>query len=405
MKQSLLSKVGIPLVILLLAIAGASVMVMSKQPPEKKEVKELPLLVDVEPVFYNDIGFTVSAQGNVSAKNQTTIAAQVSGKVVSIADNFVAGGFFRKGDILVSLEKEDFQTDVMLAEAELAQAEASLQEELARGKVAEQEWRSVNSVVPPELGLRKPQLAKEQANVKAAQAKLARAKRNLDRTNITAPYDGIVRTRNVDLGQFVSPGAAIGDVNATDVAEIRLPLTDADVAVLNLNDPATGQLQVELQAVVGGKVQQWMAKLVRTEGVLDTSNRLIYAIAEVFDPYLRDTQSSNVAILRFGQFVSALIKGSGSESLIELPRNVIRLDNTVLTANDDNEVEIRDVNVVRSDENSVFISSGLRNGDRVITSAIPNPSNGLKIRISGTDLAEQDKPQDSSKLDTTQGDS
>jgi len=104
----------------------------------------------------------------VQPRNQTMLSAQVSGRIIRVADNFIEGGFFDKGDVLVEIEAVDYETDLLLAQAELAQAQASLDEEIARGQVAEKEWSSFNSGTPPELGLRKPQLAREQALVKAA---------------------------------------------------------------------------------------------------------------------------------------------------------------------------------------------------------------------------------------------
>jgi len=177
MKNSMLMKSGLPLVILLVAFIAAAFMIKSRKPPEQVPVEIPAFLVDAKEVFAEPVNFIVKSQGNVVPRNKTALSAQVSGQVISLSDVFIAGGTFKKGDVLATLEQDDYRTDLKLAEAELAQAQAALQEEIARGKVAEQEWRSVSSVAPPELGLRKPQLAKEQANVKAAEAKLERAKK------------------------------------------------------------------------------------------------------------------------------------------------------------------------------------------------------------------------------------
>ncbi|MDY6978147.1 MAG: efflux transporter periplasmic adaptor subunit, partial [Pseudomonadota bacterium] len=181
MKNSMLMKSGIPLFIVLIAFIAATVMIKSRKPPEQVPVEIPAFLVDAKEVYSEAVNFVVKSQGNVVPQNKTSLSAQVSGQVISLSKVFVAGGTFKKGDVLATLEQDDYRTDLKLAEAELAQAKAALQEEIARGKVAEQEWRSVRNVAPPELGLRKPQLAKEQANVKAAEAKLERAKRNLAR--------------------------------------------------------------------------------------------------------------------------------------------------------------------------------------------------------------------------------
>jgi len=337
------------------------------------------------------------------------LSAQVSGQVVSLSDVFIAGGTFKKGDVLATLEQDDYRTDLKLAEAELAQAKAALQEEIARGKVAEQEWRSVSSVAPPELGLRKPQLAKEQANVKASEAKLERAKRNLERTKITAPYNGIVVERNIDLGQFVAAGTMLGTVYSTDTAEVRLPIPDSDLMFVDIAGQSSDSAPVFLSASVGGIKRTWQGKLVRSEGILDTNSRVVYAIVEVQDPY--NLKSSHGAPLRFGQFVEAEITSRQNEALIVLPRSILRLDNTVLTVNDNREIDIKSVEVARTTAKEVFIRSGLEAGDLVVNSAVPNPYNGMKVRLPGdepvlSDTAESDTTEDTDKVEskTLEGD-
>lgn len=381
MKNSILVKSGLPLVIILVGLAIAVVLVSSRKPPEQVPVEIPAFLVDAKEIQSEQVSFIVKSQGNVVPRNKTALSAQVSGQVVSLSDSFIAGGTFKKGDVLATLEQDDYKTDLKLAEAELAQAQAALQEEIARGKVAQQEWRSVNSVAPPELGLRKPQLAKEQANVKAAEAKLERAKRNLARTQITAPYNGIVVERNIDLGQFVTMGAAIGTVYSTDTAEVRLPITDSDLMFVNIASQSTDGAPVSLKASVGGLTRRWEGKLVRSEGVLDTGSRVVYAIVEVKDPY--NMKGSHSAPIRFGQFVEAEITSRQNEALMVLPRSILRLDNTVLTVNENREIEIKPVEVARTTAKEVFIRSGIEEGSLVVTSAVPNPYNGMKVRLPG----------------------
>ncbi|GFD67952.1 efflux RND transporter periplasmic adaptor subunit [Alteromonas sp. KUL106] len=409
MKNSMLVKSGIPLFIVLIAFVAAAVMIKSRKPPEQVPVEIPAFLVDAKEVNSEQVSFIVKSQGNVVPRNKTTLSAQVSGQVVSLSDVFIAGGTFKKGDVLATLEQDDYRTDLKLAEAELAQAKAALQEEIARGKVAEQEWRSVSSVAPPELGLRKPQLAKEQANVKASEAKLERAKRNLERTKITAPYNGIVVERNIDLGQFVAAGTMLGTVYSTDTAEVRLPIPDSDLMFVDIAGQSSDSAPVFLSASVGGIKRTWQGKLVRSEGILDTNSRVVYAIVEVQDPY--NLKSSHGAPLRFGQFVEAEITSRQNEALIVLPRSILRLDNTVLTVNDNREIDIKSVEVARTTAKEVFIRSGLEAGDLVVNSAVPNPYNGMKVRLPGdepvlSDKAESDTTEDTDKVEskTLEGD-
>lgn len=372
------SKAGIPIVILIVAIVCTVIMISLKPKPEVKEIEAKSFLVDAQTIVFQDIEFLVYAQGAVQPKHKTMLSSQVSGKVVAISDNFNVGGFFKKGDVLVEIEQADYQTDLTLAEAELARAQAALDEEVARGRVAEKEWSSVNTGTPPELGLRKPQLAREQANVKAASANLNRAKRNLSRTTIVAPYDGLVKSRLVDLGQFVPLGTQVGQIFSTNVAEIRLPLTDNDVAFIGeLNNQ---QPKVSLSADVAGKKHYWQGKLVRDEAVLDESRRVIYAVVEVQDPYnLNDDKHPSE--LKFGRFVSAAISGMKANDIVKLPRYVVRLDGTVITVTENQTLKINQVEVIRADEEFVYISAGLRPQDKVVMSAVSTPYDGMPVRF------------------------
>ena len=400
MKNSSLLRSALPFLIILVALGAAFVMIKAKKPPEKEEVVEKAFLVEAQEVYVEPVEFVVYSQGDVVPKNQTRISSQVSGIIVDISPVFVEGGFFNKGEILLTLEQDDYLTEVKLAEAELARATAALEEEVARGKVAEEEWRSVNNTVPPALGLRKPQLMREQANLKAAKAQLERAQRNLARTEIKAPYNGVVVSRDVDLGQFLPIGTAIGEIFSTDVAEVRLPLTNSDLSILNINAGVEAQNTVTLTANVAGQQRSWQGKLVRSEGVMDSGSRVMFAIVEILDPYIRKATTVHDTALRFGQFVQAVVSGTKTEEVVVLPRNLLRLDNTVITITDDREIEIKNVEVARSDAQRVYIRSGLESGSRVAVSAVPNAFNGMKVRLP-SDEPEVEEP---SKFDQADDD-
>ncbi|WP_026374832.1 efflux RND transporter periplasmic adaptor subunit [Aestuariibacter salexigens] len=400
--KRLLVKAGIPLVIILVAIILAAVMIASRKPPETNEEPERAFLVEAKQVQQQNVQFSIASQGTVVPRIQTMLSTQVSGVVVSVSDTFIEGGMFKKGDVLLQLEQDDYLTEVKAAEADLARAQAALDEEIARSRVAEEEWRSVSSSAPPELGLRKPQLAREEANVKAAEARLERARRNLQRTTIRAPYDGLVRQVNVDLGQFVTTGTQLGLVFNTTVAEVRIPLTDSDLAFLRLPEHSEQQANVTLSTKIAGKNVNWQGKLVRSEGVLDERNRVIYAVVEVSDPYQRNENATGTP-LRFGRFVNADIKGTSMDNLIVLPRNVLRLDGTVLVVEQDRTLRIQKVDIVRSDPEFVYIASGLEHNDMVTVSAVPNAYDGMKVRLPSDEPdtpepADKDKPDNSTTI-------
>lgn len=380
MKQKLIIKVGVPILIVALAIGASVLMVSMKKVPEQKTVEDKAFLVNATAITTQDLNFIVKSQGTVMPKIQTILSAQVTGRIVNVSDAFIEGGMFRKGDLLIQIEQFDYITDLKLSEAELAQANAALLEEQARGNVAAKEWQTFNRGAPPELGLRKPQLAKELANVRAAEAQLERAQRNLQRTAIRAPFDGMVKDKQVAIGQFVSLGGKLGTVYSTDVAEVRMPLSDTDLAYLELPSSSGVDARVTLHTNIAGRLVSWQGQLTRNEGVLDQQSRVIYAVAEIADPYLRAKDASGIP-LKFGRFVQADIIGSRALGLIVLSRDVMRLDGTVMVVNDQRTLEIRDVQVQRADAKQVYISAGLKDGELVVTSVVPNPVDGMQVRL------------------------
>lgn len=371
-------------VILAIAVAATVGLSMARKAPEKKTEPRLPPLVSLQPFNFTDIVYQVSSQGPIQAKTETTLVSEVNGKITAIAEAFVAGGFFQAGDVLVRIEPADYQTAVKAAEAALATAKAALEEERARAKVAERDWLNFTSGKAPALGLRKPQLASALAKVNSAEADLERARRDLSRTEIRAPYSGMVKSRAANLGQFVSRGSQLGVLLDTAVAEVRLPLTLADLADLGVADQSRLALAVTLSDDSGN---QWAATLVRTEGVLDSQSRVIHAVAELTDPYRREQAGTP---LRFGQFVQAKIAGRTAQAVMQLPRHLLKPGELVLVADKDLKLQLRQVRLDRADQAYAYIAGGSQAGDQLVISPLANPIPGMQVRTetAGTATAQ-----------------
>ncbi|MAD74592.1 MAG: efflux transporter periplasmic adaptor subunit [Rheinheimera sp.] len=408
--SSFFVKVILPVVVVVVAVVAAVGLGKLRQPPQKSEESRPAILVNTAAISADNIVYQISSQGMVTPKLETSLISEVNGRVVAVADEFVAGGFFNKGDLLVKVEQSDYLTNVKAAQAALANAQAMLAEEKARVKVAEEEWRSFTDGNAPALGLRQPQLASALASVQSAEAELERANRDLARTEIRAPYDGMVRARTANLGQFISRGTALGSIVGTDVAEIRLPLTDTDMAFLAMPGAMQGSMapsaiesdnnQVTLSSTVAGQQINWPAKLVRTEGILDERSRVIYVVAEVADPYQRRNQTQPV--LNFGRFVAATITGTQAEQVVKIARHLLLPGNKVLVVDKDNTLQFRQVKVDRATADSAYISSGLESSDQLALSAISNPLAGTAVRVAGNNAVTDDAKQPSEPADPIQ---
>lgn len=359
------------------------------QNAERKPETEKAILVDTIEAEVVSLNFTVNSQGTVRPRTETSLVAEVSGKIVSVAPEFVAGGFFHQGEVLLQIDPSDYETGLKRAEAALASRRAKLADETARSKQALKDWKNMGKQgEPSDLGLRKPQLADAKANVSAAEADVQKARRDLERTRITVPYDGLVRQKAVDIGQYVTPGTRLGVTFAVDTAEVRLPLTNNDLNYLDL--PSETEVKskdksfppVTLSVENGGGSSQWQARIIRTEGVVDETSRVIYAVAQVVDPYGVLGQSHQQE-LKIGTFVNAEIQGLPAENVVVLPRYVLRADHTVLIANQDNELEILPVTVLRAEPKKVYLSQGIEGGTKVVITTLDAPVPGTRLAIRG----------------------
>ncbi|WP_213994681.1 efflux RND transporter periplasmic adaptor subunit [Arsukibacterium sp.] len=387
--SSFFVKVILPVIVVVIAVAAAVGLAKLRQPPEKNDESRPAILVNAAPIQPDNIVYQIKSQGMVTPKLETSLISEVNGRVVAVAEQFVAGGFFNKDDLLVTVEQSDYLTNVKAAQAALANAQAMLAEEKARVRVAEEEWRSFTDGTAPALGLRQPQLASALASVQSAEAELERARRDLARTEIRAPYDGMVRNRQANLGQFISRGTVLGSIVGTEVAEIRLPLTDTDMAFLAMPGAVDADSnKVTLSSNVAGQQLEWPAKLVRTEGMLDERSRVIYVVAEVTDPYQRNSQSKPV--LNFGRFVGATIRGSQAEQVVKVARHLLLPGNQILVVDNDNTLQFRQVTVDRATNEFAYIKAGLEPTDQLALSAISNPLAGTVVRVAGADNAEDD---------------
>ena len=387
-------------------VLGLVELAKSKHAGKKPEANST-VLVDTITAHQETLTLTVVSQGTVRPRTETTLVTEVAGTIVDVSANFVAGGFFHQGEVLLQIDPSDYETGVKRAEANLASKKAQYADQKARSEQALKDWRNLGRQgEPSDLTLHKPQLAEALAAVQAAEADLQKAKRDLMRTRITLPYDGLVRTKQVGLGQYVGPGTPLGVTFSIATAEIRLPLTSRELAYLQLPS-ATGMDEsrrppVRLTAGSSGISGEWQAEIVRTEGVVDETSRVIYAVAQVMDPYALLGRSRQPE-LRMGTFVRAEIQGRRVESVIVLPRSVLRANDTVLVANREHKLEIRDVEVLRAEPETVYITAGIRSGERVISTAMAVPIPGTLLAFTDETATPEQAPSGETPAAGTNG--
>lgn len=373
--------------VFVLAVAGVVGVTMILTAPKAERRPPPPVVptVEVISVWPSSYRVVVRSQGSVVPRTESTLIPEVSGQVVTLSPNLRTGGFFEYGEVLLEIDPRDYQNAVVVARADLARASATLDEEKARAEQALRDWQVLRLTEKPnDLALRKPQLKSAQADVAAAQARLTQARINLERTRIRAPYTGLVREKQVDVGQYVSPGNVLAKIYAIDFVEIRLPLTNEQLAMLDLPQTYRDQAEggqpaafpdVTLAAQAG--LHEWRGRVVRTEGSMDTQSQQIFVVAQVDDPYSRRYD----APLKVGQFVEARIQGRQFDGVFVVPRNVVRRNNQVLVVRPDDTIERRQVDILWSDEDQVVVSDGLTAGERVSVTPLPFGITGTRVQV------------------------
>jgi len=372
--------------LLLGASAVTSVMYLNRPPADIQEPVYAPVTVDVAEVVKDDQRIQIQAQGTVSPLRATSILAEVQGRVVEVSPNFNVGGFVSKDEVLLRIDPRDYETNLLRAQASVESAESSLAQEKGRAEVALREWQklpkgSQRSQEAKDLYLRKPQLEQAEAQLLAAKADLNTAQDNLDRTIIRAPYAAIIRAKHSELGQFVGGGSALADIFSVEAAEIRLPIPQSKLEYLELPelDGRGAGSGIDLYTDVGGVVKHWPAQLVRTEGVFDERSRALYAVARVEDPYA--LHDSTREPLRIGTFVNANIEGRLLMDLVPLPRYVLRAGGFVWVVDEQQFLRSRQVAVLRTGGNTIYVTSGLKNGDLVSLTTLDGSFDGSKVLI------------------------
>lgn len=318
----------------------------------------------------------VESFGRLNAKTRTELRPQVAGKIVFLSESFNDGGYIKKGEILASIEKADFEIALTQAEATHLDAKRLLDEETARAQQAKEDWQSLGRPgEPAPLVLRQPQIDSAKARLKSAQAVLAGAELNLSRTDIRAPYDGRVISRSANLFQTVSVNSVLGEIFSTDALEIRLPIKNSDISFINtsqLNNPS----QVTI-ITTNQQAQNWPAKVVRSSANIDEQTRQPFVVAQISNAFSKDLKGRQP--LRLGQYVKALIDGKTLDDAIVINNNAIYQGAYVYLYKDD-KVYRRDINVLWQNDRYAVISQGLSAGDEIVTSPLGKITSGTRVQ-------------------------
>lgn len=370
----------LPLLILGVAVAATVVLLQNRQRLQPAQPAPIPTAVRVMEVIPAPVQLRVHAQGTVSPRVETQLVPEVSGNVTWVSSNLVAGGYFEAGETLLRIDDRDYVAAVQRAEASLERARADRElAQFERERADELYEQMLISRSNHESAVRASRVA--EAALQDAELVLQTAKNDLARTLLAAPFAGLVRSEQVDAGQFINRGTAIAEVYATDALEVRLPIADQQLAYLNVPLEQRGEMhpdtapKVTLTAEFAGQSQTWTGYLARTEAQIDPGSRMVYAIARV-----RPEQNAGLAAPPVGLFVQADIEGIAEDNVVVLPRSALRNENQVLVVDSENRLYFRDVDVMRVYRDDVYIRGGLAAGERVSISPLQTVVDGMRVQ-------------------------
>lgn len=373
-------KILYPILVLAAGLGAAVLIGTNERQAEPQTYEPMAPTVRVTTIAAGSEYLSISSQGTVQPRSQSELIPEVTGRVNWISGALVSGGAFREGDVLLRIDDADYRTLVARSEASLKRStveHAHARDELKR--LVSLNKRQLASQQQLDNARRTAQVA--EANLTETNAALEQARRDLARTELKAPFDGLVRNEQVDMGQFITRGRSIGKIFATDFVEVRLPISADQLGYLGLPISTRGQIPEALQPPVtvsanfGDATLLWDGLLVRLEAEIDERSRMLYGVAR-----MQLEENDDSPMLPVGLFVQAEIRGQQVDNVIRLPRSAMRDDNQVLVVDSDNRLHFRQISLLRLEHDEMLIRDGLSEGERVCISPMQTVVEGMLVQ-------------------------
>ncbi|WP_021023939.1 efflux RND transporter periplasmic adaptor subunit [Salinivibrio costicola] len=372
----------LPLVVLGLGYLGYTAIAATESETQVDNPAPPPPIVDTQFITPTQHQVVITGHGELMPLETTQISAQVSGEVMDWHPNFVAGGIVKRGDVLFSIAADNYQAAVLSAEADLASAQAALIEEQAQAAVAKRQAKSLPPTQATDLYLRKPQLLTAKAREKSAQAALKRAQRDLDNCQVTAPYDALVVSRDIGVGQYISAGTTVGTINNVEVAEVHVPVAGFDSAFL----------PEQLEGIRASLTRNGTSPIhregtvVRDLGIVEQSTRMMRVVVRLDDPY---GISSPKPTLPFGSYVEVAFNGTTLDAVFKLPQALAN-NRQVWVVDGKGQLSSRALNIVRAEGQYLYADQGLSANDQIVTTPPEFPEAGMTVRVASQVAQEND---------------
>ena len=372
------------LTVIIAASVSALVVVRTAPKVIKRPPAKITPLVRVQQVFPEVQTIVIEAMGTVIPARELTLKSRVAGEIVEVHPEFVQGGILHQGDQILRIDDVDYALIVAQKQSAVADARYALKVELGRQDVAQREWSLLNGSNPApeadvELALRKPHLEKARSDVTAAEAALEAARLQLARTHIQVPFNAVIRQTHVEKGSMVAAQENLAVLVGTDEYWVQVSVPVDRVQWIDIPDShrkkgAAVRIQYNGGAQRSGRVVKLLSDIA-PEG------RMARLLVAVKDPLGLEEGSQALPAMLIGEYVRAALQGHQIASAYRIPRSALRDNTHIWLAGEDGTLQVREVDTIWRDNQSVLITEGLQPGEQIIVSDLAAPVPGMAVEI------------------------
>ncbi|WP_043316029.1 efflux RND transporter periplasmic adaptor subunit [Microbulbifer sp. HZ11] len=371
--------IAIPILLIVLASVVSSWLLREKPTMQRGERKAPPLTVEVATAEYGQFPLTIKALGKVIAREQVELQPQVDGRVDWLDYDLGPGSTLAQGQPLMRIEREPYELALQSARSTLAERRAELQQEQGQRLVAQEEFELLGRSLPDadqSLVLREPQLAAARARMDAAQAQVKLAQRDFRLTEIRAPFNALLVSRTVDVGDRVAPGTVLYSLAGADRFQIEVEVPARQLPQLN-----TPKATVQIRGSQWPEGTYREGRFVRVIPVLEEQGRLARVLVELDDPLGLKTPGSPQLLLN--DLARVQITGQAAGQQVRIPLTALQDGNRVWVVRD-GKIHIQSVQLSHYDDEFAILDSGLRGGELLVTTRLASVTEGMPVRTAGT---------------------
>ncbi|CAN2041672.1 Efflux RND transporter periplasmic adaptor subun it [Candidatus Magnetomoraceae bacterium gMMP-15] len=376
-------KVLLPLLVLGIGIAGATYINKTAVKPRKRQAQQITPLVQTQVVQKKDQEIIIKAMGTVMAAREIQIKPKVSGEIISEHTEFTQGGYLKAGEEILKIDPKDYELAVIPKTSQVVNYTYALKLELGSQDVAKQEWMLLNGnksakTLDKELALRKPHLQKAKADLAASKAELEQAKLNLSRTRIIAPFNAVVREKNVEIGSQVSTQENLAELVGTDEYRVKVSIPVDRLKWIKIPSKSDKEGAEVLVCYSSGEYVR-KGRIICLLSDLETQGRMARILVSVKDPLnLKESKTQKPPLL-IGEYVRVEIKGRKLENVISIHRKALRDGDKIWLAGNDGKLKIKKVKPLWKDQDTVILQNEVSESERLIISNLTTPVEGMKI--------------------------